>query len=390
MRTSTLCAGLIALFALVACSEKSANISPVSRLGAASQNTVDGTNVIILVRSNEAANRLMINAARGGYQLNKKTDLSDLNLVLLDFERPPGVSGTIAINDMKKMEPSAIAELDHHYTIQTKTMDADPRYYAHTMVDWPEHGCAAQGIIGMIDGQVDKNAPAISNAKITARNFVDGKPGAQGHGTAIATLLVGPGRLKGAHLFSASVVQENSTSRASVYEIIEAINWMKSFNVQLVNVSLAGPYSAVLDRVIDSATDSGMIFVAAVGNSGPEAEPLYPAAFSDVIAVTAVDATRTIYDRAGRGSHVDFSAPGVDVFIDDGQSAGYWSGTSFSAPFVTAVIASDREINRLNSVDSVRSHMANRVLDLGTSGRDTTFGAGLVRVDKECSATSRK
>ncbi len=388
MRPSTLCIMFIALFAATGCSIQSTSISTDSGPVSVNQDTHDSTNVIILVSSNDAANRLMVNAARGGYQLNRKSDLSGLNLVLLDFERPPGITGVIAINDMKKMEPSAIAELDHNYVIQARTATAEPRQYAHLMVDWPEHGCAATSAIGMIDGQVDENAPAISGAMITARNFVDGEPGASEHGTAIATLLVGPGRLQGAHLYSASVVGKTNTSRASVYEIIEAINWMKSSNVSLVNVSLAGPYSAVLDRVIESATDSGMVFVAAVGNSGPNAEPLYPAAFNNVIAVTAVDATRMIYSRAGHGNHVDFSAPGVDIFIDDGHSAGYWSGTSFSAPFVTAVIASDSEAAEMESVDSVRAHIADRVMDLGIYGRDTVFGAGLVRGHKECSSNS--
>lgn len=374
------------LLSLVACGEKAIEAPTAVHNGLVAVDQADSTNVIILVSSSEAANRLTINAVRGGYQLNKKTDLAGLNLVMLDFERPPGVDGTIAINDMKKMEPSAIAELDHRYSLQGDTFYTNRRVYAQTMLDWPAEGCPAYHNIGIIDGHVDANAPAFSHATITAKNFTDSEAGATEHGTAIATLLIGPGKLTNAHLYSASVVAEGQSSQAGIYAIVEAINWMKESDVALVNISLAGPYNAILDRVISSATENGMIFVAAVGNSGPYAAPLYPAAFEKVIAVTAVDATRSVYAKAVRGNHVDFSAPGVDVYIDDGRSASFWSGTSFSAPFVTAIMASDAEVTKFTSVEHVRSHVAASVVDLGTAGRDVVFGDGLVRLNQSCAS----
>ena len=58
-----------------------------------------------------------------------------------------------------------------------------------------------------------------------------------------------------------------------------------------------------------------MVIVAAAGNDGLAAPPRYPAAFDFAIAVTAVDAELDAYDRAPRGEHIDFAAPGVDVFV---------------------------------------------------------------------------
>lgn len=41
---------------------------------------------------------------------------------------------------------------------------------------------------------------------------------------------------------------------------------------------------------------------------GPTAEPAYPAAFEDVLAVTAVDEQESLFGRANRGSYIDLAA----------------------------------------------------------------------------------
>ena len=129
-----------------------------------------------------------------------------------------------------------------------------------------------------------------------------------------------------------------------------------------------------------------MVIVAAVGNDGPAAPPRYPAAFDFVIAVTAVDAELAAYARAPRGGYVDFSAPGVDVFVPLGGGGRYMTGTSIAAPFVTAMIASSPEAASLGSVAAVRGSLAREAVDLGAAGSDDTFGAGLARAPESCRA----
>ena len=57
----------------------------------------------------------------------------------------------------------------------------------------------------------------------------------------------------------------------------------------MINVSLVGPRNALLERVVASLVSRGHLIVAAVGNDGPAAPPLYPAAYDGVVGVTAVD-----------------------------------------------------------------------------------------------------
>jgi subtilisin family serine protease len=119
--------------------------------------------------------------------------------------------------------------------------------------------------------------------------------------------------------------------------------------------------------------------VAAVGNDGPAAPPLYPAAYPDVVGVTAVDGHRRVLIEAERGPQVMFAALGADLQAA-GIGRGYVAvrGTSFAAPAVAALLAPmvpapDRSAS-LGAIDV----LAKRAIDLGPPGRDLTYGFGLV------------
>lgn len=388
---------LLAAFLLTACQTGSPDTSLKGETAPTTAAISDDGNVIVLVATEQAANTLVVNAARRGYQLADRQTLDGLNLIMMDFVRPRGVSGAIAISDMRTMEPSATAGIDHLYALQNTQPTSNPpiadrRLYASSMVAWPAEGCRALRTVGLIDSRIDRTRPTLASADIISRDFSGGATEAVQHGTAIADILVGPGRLNGARLYSASVINTAATGQtgAGVFELIRAIDWMHTSGVSLVNISLAGPYNLLLDRAIKKATNDGMVIIAAVGNDGPQAEPLYPAAFRNVIAVTAVDQERKIYDKAIRGDHVDFSAPGVDVFIGDGTGGRYLSGTSVAAPFVTAIIASEATLATASDARAVRDAISDNTVDLGLAGRDPVFGTGLIRTGRSCAMTTNR
>ena len=117
--------------------------------------------------------------------------------------------------------------------------------------------------------------------------------------------------------------------------------------------------------------------IAAAGNEGTAA-PRYPAASSSTIAVTAVDAAGRAYRAANTGPHIEFAAPGVDLYVARGGGGGYRSGTSYAAPIVSALVAR-RAARSGVSLDAARSALRNGVRDLGAGGRDTQYGFGLVQ-----------
>ena len=106
------------------------------------------------------------------------------------------------------------------------------------------------------------------------------------------------------------------------------------------NMSLMGPQDDLVHARIASMARKGKAFVGAAGNGGPHAPAGYPAAYEEVIAVTAVDGKGGNWDHANRGAYIDVAAPGVQIRTAlPGDKEGVLSGTSFAAPFVTAAVA---------------------------------------------------
>jgi len=137
------------------------------------------------------------------------------------------------------------------------------------------------------------------------------------HGTAVASLLVGRatefhGVLPSAELYAADVYCGAPTGGA-VDALAGAFGWMVRERIAVINVSLVGPDNAVLARIVASLTARGYAIVAAVGNDGPAAPPLYPASYPHVIGVTGVDAQHRVLVEAARGAQVMFAAPGADM-----------------------------------------------------------------------------
>jgi len=193
-------------------------------------------------------------------------------------------------------------------------------------------------VVGMIDGGVASH-PSLVGTAIEQNGFA-GAPKPTGHGTAVASLLVGNqgtfrGAANGAKLYVADVYG-GSRAAGSVSAIVPALGWLASHRTQVINISLVGPQNAIVARAIDAVQRRGIQVVAAVGNDGPAAPPQYPASYAGVIAVTAVDARGRALPEAGKATHVDFAAPGADMAAAlPGQGYARVRGTSFAAPLTS-------------------------------------------------------
>ncbi|MGB0903941.1 MAG: S8 family serine peptidase, partial [Mangrovicoccus sp.] len=199
-------------------------------------------------------------------------------------------------------------------------------------------------------------------------------------------VLANPQLLTNVTLYSAAVVRQGPEGQgaAGADAILRAIDWLEASGVRLVNISLAGPYNKLLSRAVAAAEEKGLRIVAAVGNAGPRAKPLYPAAFPNVIGVTAIDARGRVYSQANRGDYVDVAAPGVDVFVELGAGSRFVSGTSIAAPYVTARILADPSLAQSEDIEALRSGLQAGVEDLGAPGIDPVYGAGLPRFKAGC------
>ncbi len=284
----------------------------------------------------------------------------------------------------------AAADYNHIYETESGGADAGPAgcrpLDCARAMHWP--GDSGAGLrLGLIDTAIDRGHPALAGAQIETQSFlVSDALAPMDHGTAVASLLVGrdgtafEGLTPDATLFAASVFTSGNEGQrfATTESLIRALDWCLAQDATAINMSLAGPPNRLLEFAIRRARDLDRHVVAAVGNAGPAAPPLFPAAYDGVTAVTAVDGAGRVYRRANRGDHVDFSAPGVDVLAAiPGGGYATVSGTSFAAPFVTALIAA-REAARTSGAD-VETEMRRVAVDLGREGFDPVYGYGLAQ-----------
>lgn len=283
-------------------------------------------------------------AKAAGFTLAHTEVVGGLGLIVSVLSPPKGKPARKAIEALRQIDPVGNYTLDYVYEPARAPLA-------------PAAGPAAAGsdtgtgaAIGLIDGGIG-NHPAFANAHIEQRGFAgDARP--SGHGTAVASLMVGNagafhGVAPGASLLAADVYG-GSASNGSAVAIVRAMGWLAERHVRVINISLVGPPNPLLEAGIKALQAKGILVVAAVGNDGPAAPPQYPASYPGVIAVTGVDAKGQALIEAGKPLHLDFAAPGADMV--GAVPGGGWEklrGTSFAAPLVTASLV------RFGSVDGL-------------------------------------
>ncbi|TLM86053.1 S8 family serine peptidase [Pseudarthrobacter sp. NamE5] len=219
--------------------------------------------------------------------------------------------------------------------------------------------------VAIIDSGVAINHEDIS-AKVVAReNFSDTpiRPDhpedydKYGHGTHVAGIVAADhdaegvaGVCPGCTILDAKVLNDMGTATSSA--IVKAIEWAVDNDAKVINMSLGQRLpSRTLEAAVQNAWKEGVVIVAAAGNSGTE-DRIYPAAYSNVIAVAATNNKDTKAHFSTYGDWVDVAAPGEDVYstfpnhefvigTQNDRSMGYdiASGTSMASPVVAAVAA---------------------------------------------------
>jgi hypothetical protein len=123
----------------------------------------------------------------------------------------------------------------------------------------------------------------------------------------------------------------------STFDVANGIAEAVNNGATLVNLSLgSGGESSFLHSVIQDASSKNIVFIGAAGNQ-PVTTPFYPAAYPEVMAVTAIDQGQ-LASYANRGSFVSLGAPGTSV-VYFGNQPYYVTGTSASAAFTSGIAA---------------------------------------------------
>lgn len=311
------------------------------------------------------------------------------------LRKPPALTLDQARERLR--ETGADADFNHYYRSETGA-PANPcrgsECLAREMIDWPEvQDCGAPPRVGMIDTGLNPDHATLREARLVVHRLDQGAAASGAvHGTAVAALLVGdrgsrsPGLVPHLPLIAVDAFyRDRNDERADAFALVEALDWLAAQEVRIINLSLAGPDNELLAQKVRALEAAGVLMVAAAGNGGPRAAPAYPAAYDEVLAVTAVDRRGQVYRRAGRGEHIDIAAPGVDVWTAASISgARTKTGTSFATPFVTAAAALLVQAEPDLPPAKLRNLLRESARDLGAEGHDAVFGHGLLTPPKVC------
>ncbi|WP_338665175.1 S8 family serine peptidase [Pararoseomonas sp. SCSIO 73927] len=333
-----------------------------------------------------------------GFEVVARADFPLLGGVVARLRGRGGETPAAARGRLRDLLPGAVLD-DNHLYRQNAFACGAAGCDAFRMVRWqPSAGtCPAAPRIGLIDSGVSADHAALKGSAVEQLSVLgpDRRPASPTHGTAVAALLVGrpesgtPGLLPGARLVVAGSFHRGPAGddTADAFDLARALDALAGRDVPVINMSFSGPANALLERAVAAVRARDIALVAAAGNAGPRAAPLYPAAYPGVVAVTAVDHEGQVYPRASAGPHIALAAPGVRLWTAaPGEGAGTLrSGTSFAAPFVAASLAALRAAAPERRIGDLVARLTGGAEDRGAPGRDPVYGWGILRA-LDCSA----
>lgn len=209
----------------------------------------------------------------------------------------------------------------------------------------------------------------------------------------------------------------------TTYDVMQAIRFaaglandsgtLPARRADIINLSLGSDASSQSEQdTINQARNAGVIVIAAAGNESTTV-PSYPAAYSGAVSVSATTISNALADYSNRGATIDVAAPGgnngsdingdgvgdgvVSTMGDDGNSGplqfrySSLNGTSMAAPHVAGVAALMKAVHRnLTPAEFDTALSSGRITDdIGTTGRDDSFGHGLINAQKAIAEANR-
>jgi len=271
-----------------------------------------------------------------------------------------------------------------------------PRVGAPTA--WDTTTGSANVTVAVVDSGVEATHPDLAGRVLAGYDYVnnDSDPSDDnGHGTAVAGVAAARGNdgigVAGAawNVSILPVKVMNSSGSGSYSAIANGVTFSADRGARIINLSLGGTAtSSTLQSAVSYAWNKNCVIIAAAGNNG-SSTTVYPAAYPNVIAVSATTSADTMASFSSYGSFVDLSAPGQDI-TTSWPGGGYTtiSGTSFSSPLTAGVAALALSRNPALSNSQINALLIANTDDLGAAGYDIYFGAGRLNAAKVVAAAA--
>jgi hypothetical protein len=215
-------------------------------------------------------------------------------------------------------------------------------------------------IVGLVDTAVQPLGNGLDSfllKPISVAGDAQSDPNTPTHGTSMAETIL---RSIAAMTKGSSSVQilpvdvYGPSATTSTFDVANGIAQAVNSGANPINLSLGSEGdSSFLHSVIQDASSKNIVFFGAAGNQ-PVTTPYYPAAYPEVMAVTAVDQGQ-IASYANRGSFISLGTPGTSV-IYFGDQPYYVTGTSASTAFASGIAAGYLDATH-NSVSQMQAFL---------------------------------
>ncbi len=290
-------------------------------------------------------------------------------------------------NTVASVQPNYIFTLQDEATKPPPSAtQGDPAQYVLDKLQIVQAQRIATGkdvVIAVIDSAIDASHPDLGGTIVKNFDAVPAGQNPNAHGTAIAGAIAAHGKLlgiaPGAQILAVHAFDDTpGVAKGTSFAIDKGLQWAADNGARIVNMSFAGPADPLLQRLLAAAYDKGMVLIAAAGNAGPQSAPLFPAAYPDVIAVTATDGDDHLFANAVRGRHIALATPGVEILaLAPGDKYAMSTGTSIAAAHVSGIAALLLERKPALRPSDIRAVLIATVKPLGPPHPDSEFGAGL-------------
>ncbi|MHC1572756.1 MAG: S8 family peptidase, partial [Methanosarcinales archaeon] len=322
------------------------------------------------------------------------------------------------IKRLSERDDVRLIEKDHPLHITSSTVAQSNSTWGIKKIDadavW-DLGLNGSGItVAVIDTGVDANHsdlddldddPHTNDPKVIGwKDYVNGNATPyddHGHGTHVSGIISGTGAdgtqtgvAPGTRLLVAKAF--DSTGRGNLSDSIAAFGWAVENGADIISYSAGGGNcsnsGAAWENTINTAISAGVTVIAAAGNYAEGIDEIIsPACLNKSIAVGATDQNDEIAEFSIRGpvtcngstyTKPDVSAPGVSITSTIpgwyGSSYGVLSGTSMATPHVSGTVALMLEADNSLTPQDIREILEETAIDLGTPGKDNTYGSGRI------------
>ena len=257
-------------------------------------------------------------------------------------------------------------------------------------------------VVAVLDTGINAEHPALKGKVLVNKgyDFVNNNSDTnddQGQGTAVAGCISPKAEdnkglkslASNVKFLPVKVLDENNEGSNKI--TAKGVKYAADQGANIINLGMSSVYhSKSLQEAINYAWEKGCVIVASAGDGGNQVVR-YPAAYDNVIAVSALNKANGLAKYSSYGSHIDIAAPGCAIMTVD-YEGGFKSksGASYASSLVSGVAAMiASQPSNLSNVEIVKA-ILDSSSDLGSKGHDNKFGHGQLNAGEALLATIPK